>query len=95
MLNVGSSMAQYQQREKGVASHQGSLTEERMKSGTDKHMKRSVSSDTGLSSSIPTGFRLPDQVLVFPFLDQLLEGEAQWDFYLLSEEEVSEGLKCT
>lgn len=54
---------------------------------SDRHLKRSASSEAGFST-LPVGFRFPEQVLVFPVLEKLEEGVAQWDFYLLTEEEV-------
>lgn len=57
------------------------------KSKSEKRLRRSRSTD-GCFSLFPAGFRLPDQVLIFPVLEKLEEGVAQWDFYLLTEEEV-------
>lgn len=63
----------------------------RLPSSAEKHLKRSMSSDAGFSSPQPLGFHLPEEVMVFPVLEKLEEeGAAQWDFYLLTEEEVRE-----
>lgn len=77
MLDVGGSPSQ-QQRSRGMTNQQTT---------PDKKLKRSFSSDAGFSE-LPAAFRLPEQVLVFPVLEKLVEeGVAQWDFYLLTEEE--------
>lgn len=64
--------------------------------GSDKHLRRSQSSDAGFSmqpagAGLRGGFHLPEQVLVLPVLESpgqsQEEGVAQWDFYLLTEEE--------
>lgn len=54
-----------------------------------KQIKRSMSTDAGFSAPPVTGFSLPEVVMVFPVLDK--DGTAQWDFYLLTEEEVRAG----
>lgn len=92
MLNVGGT----QQRGRGVGSPQTTPDGKSKAVGgvSDKTIKRSVSSETGLSS-ISAGFRLPEHVLVFPVLEKLEESSAQWDFYLLTEEEVRQsGYHC-
>ena len=55
-----------------------------------KSMKRSVSNDATLSmAATPTGFQLPSVVLVLPVQEKNVDtNTVQWDFDLLSEEEV-------
>ena len=90
---------------RGVKGHSTLTSEGRSKGGGggggggggDKTMKRSLSSDAGFSGTagcyLPPGFSLPEQVLIFPVLEKLEEGASQWDFYLLTEEEVSHKVK--
>lgn len=65
----------------------GNTPDGKSKAVGEKRLKRSRSTD-GCFSLFPAGFRLPDQVMIFQVLEKLEEGVAQWDFYLLTEEEV-------
>ena len=71
----------------GGSLMRGTTPDGKSKTSSEKRLKRSRSTD-GCFSLFPAGFRLPDQVLIFPVLEKLEEGVAQWDFYLLTEEEV-------
>jgi len=61
-----------------------------------KSMKRSVSNDATLSvAATPTGFQLPSIVLVLPVQEKTVDlNTVQWDFDLLSEEEVGVADTC-
>ena len=90
MLDGGTLITPVQEKKGKVLMSPQPVTDGRAsKTSGEKQMKRSISNDTGLSAAHNEGFRLPKEVLVFPVLEnQEEEGVAQWDFYLLTEDEV-------
>lgn len=89
-LDVGSTPAQNSSQRIKSSVNPQLASEGKGKSGGDKLMKRSVSNEAGLAAATAsTGFRLPSVVLVLPVQEKVAEeGAVQWDFDLLTEEEV-------